>query len=117
MEYLCLIYTDEKQWANLSNAEREAVYKEYFAFTESIQQSGHFKGGNPLEKSDTATLVRVRDGKTATTDGPYAETKEQLGGFWVVDVPDLDAALDLAARGSKACGDAVEVRPFQGHES
>ena len=112
MEYLCLIYTDEKQWANLSNAEREAVYKEYFAFTESIQQSGHFRGGNPLEKSDTATLVRVRDGKTATTDGPYAETKEQLGGYYLVEARDLNEAITIAARIPGARYGAIEVRPI-----
>ena len=112
MEYLCLIYSDEKRWATMSEGERGAMYKEYFAFTESIKQSGHYKGGNPLEKSDAATLVRVRDGKTATTDGPYAETKEQLGGYYLIEARDLNEAIAIAARIPGARLGAIEVRPI-----
>ncbi len=112
MQYLCLIYSDEKAWEKMSNTERESVYKEYFAFTEGIRQSGAYVGGNPLEKSTTATTVRVRDGKTATTDGPYAETKEQLGGYYLVEARDLNEAIAIAARIPGARYGAIEVRPI-----
>ena len=75
--------------------------------------SGAFVFGGGLHPPSTATVVRAQDGEVLTTDGPYAETKEQLGGFWIVEAADLDAALDIAARGSAACGQPVEVRPFQ----
>ena len=113
MRYLCLIYNDEKQLNARSKSEAEAFTGEYFAFTEAIRQSGHYLGGEALQPVRTATTVRVRNGKLATTDGPFAETKEQLGGFWVIRAPDLDVALEIAARGSQACGNPVEVRPFE----
>jgi len=112
VEYLCLIYSDEKQWAALSDADRQAMYQEYGAFTEGIKKSGHFKGGNALEKSDTGTIVRVRDGKTSTTDGPFAETKEQLGGYYLVEARDLNEAIAIAARIPGARYGAIEVRPI-----
>jgi hypothetical protein len=84
---------------------------EYFAFTEGIRKSGHHLGGEALQPVQTATTVRVRNGKLSTTDGPFAETKEQLGGFYEIDVPDLDTALDWAARCPAASTGAVEVRP------
>jgi hypothetical protein len=113
MKYLCLIYEDEKLWHSMPKGEAEKVYGEYFTFTDGIRKSGHYIGGNPLQPTNTATTVRVRNGKVSTTDGPFAETKEQLGGFWVIRAADLDAALDWAAKGSAACREPVEVRPFQ----
>ena len=91
----------------------QQMYKAVDAFNQEIQQEGAWVFAGGLEPVSTATVVKVDDGKVLTTDGPFAESKEHLGGFWVVEAPDLDAALKLAARGSAACGAPVEVRPFQ----
>ena len=91
----------------------EKMYKQVDAFNVELQASGAWVFAGGLHPADTATVVRCSDGEVVTTDGPFAETKEQLGGFWVVKAPDLDAALALAAKGSEACGAPVEVRPFQ----
>ena len=91
----------------------QKMYKQVDIFNQEIQDEGAWVFAGGLEAPTTATVVRNTDGKVVTTDGPFAETKEQLGGFWVVEAPDLDAALALAARGSAACGAPVEVRPFQ----
>jgi hypothetical protein len=112
MQYLCLIYSDEKAWEKMSVEERESLYKDYFEFTEGIRKSGVYVGGNPLEKSTTATTVRVRDGRTATTDGPYAETKEQLGGYYLIEARDLNEAIAVASRIPGARHGAIEVRPI-----
>jgi hypothetical protein len=86
---------------------------EYREYTESIAASGNYKGGNALQSTKTATTVRVRNGKRQTTDGPFAETREQLAGYYLVDAPDLDAAISLAARIPGARNGAIEVRPIQ----
>jgi hypothetical protein len=86
--------------------------EEYGAFTQSIIQSGHFKAGDGLQPTSTATTVRVRDGKTLTTDGPFAETREQLAGYYLVEAKDLDTALEIAARIPGAKTGSVEVRPI-----
>ena len=91
----------------------EQVYKAVDAFNGELQAHGLWVFAGGLFPADTATVVRVKDGEVLTTDGPFAETKEQLGGFWVIKAPDLDAALAWAAKGSAACRAAVEVRPFQ----
>jgi hypothetical protein len=96
----------------MNAAERQKVTAEYGAFTQSIIQSGHFKAGDGLQPSTTATTVRVRDGKTLTTDGPFAETREQLGGYYLVEAKDLDAALAIAARIPGAKDGSIEVRPI-----
>jgi hypothetical protein len=93
--------------------EMQQIFKEVDAFNAELMASGQWVFGGGLEHPDTATVVRVKDGDVVTTDGPYAETKEQLGGFWIIEVPDLDAALALAAKGSAACRGPIEVRPFQ----
>ncbi|HEY8258653.1 MAG TPA: YciI family protein [Gemmatimonadales bacterium] len=111
MKYLCLIYDDEKKVAGMSQKESEAFMGEYFAFTEGIQKSGHYLGGEALQPVETATTVRVRNGKMATTDGPFAETKEQLGGFYLIDAKDLNDALQVASRIPSARLGSVEVRP------
>ena len=85
MKYLCLIYDAETSYANMSKAESDAFMGEYFAFTEGIKKSGHYLGGEALQPVHTATTVRVRNGKTSTTDGPFAETKEQLGGYYMIE--------------------------------
>ena len=113
MRYLCLIYDEEAKLNEMPKDESDAFMGEYFTFTEGIRQSGQYVAGEALHPVSTATTVRMRNGKLSTTDGPFAETKEQLGGFWVVEAPDLDAALALAAKATAACKAPVEVRPFQ----
>ena len=112
MEYMLLIYENEKSFAALSEAEKGKMYGEYRALTESIAKSGHFKAGAPLQPTTTATTVRVKGGKTVTTDGPFAETREQLGGYYLIDAKDLDEAIAIAARIPGARAGSVEVRPL-----
>ena len=111
MKYVCLIYDEEKKAAAMSKAEGDAFMGEYFAFTEGIKQSGQYVGGEALQPVQSATTVRVRDGKMSTTDGPFAETKEQLGGFYLITANDLDEALQVAAKIPSARIGSVEVRP------
>jgi hypothetical protein len=111
MQYLLMIYQNEAELANMDAAGRKAVTAEYFAFTQSIVQSGHFKAGDGLQPTTTATTVRVRDGKTLTTDGPFAETREQFAGYYLIEAKDLDTALAIAARIPGATKGSVEVRP------
>ncbi|HXO20531.1 MAG TPA: YciI family protein [Thermoanaerobaculia bacterium] len=113
MEYLLLIYNRESDWAALTEEARGALYKEYYEFTEGIRKSGHYKGGNPLQPVATATTVKVRDGKTMTTDGPFAETREQLGGYYLIDAANLDEAIGIGARIPSSRMGAIEVRPIQ----
>lgn len=112
MRYLCLIYEDEKKTAGMSESEANAFMGEYNAFTESIRSSGHYSAGEALQPVETATTVRVRNGKTLTTDGPFAETKEQLGGFYLINARDLNDAIQVAARIPSARHGSVEVRPI-----
>ena len=111
MRYLCLIYENEKAWESLPQAETEAVMNEYFAFTGDIQKNGKFVAGEALQPTGTATTVRVRNGKISTTDGPYVETKEQLGGFYLIEAKDLNEAIQIAGRIPSARYGGVEVRP------
>jgi len=112
MQYLCLIYGDEGAAARMTREEGQAIMGEYFAFTEDIKKSGHYVGGNPLEPTKTATTVRLRQGKISTTDGPFAETKEQLGGYYLIEAKDLNDAIQVAARIPAARSGSVEVRPI-----
>ena len=111
MQYLLLIYVREADSAKMSPADGAKMHQEYFEFTKSIQQSGHFKGGDALKPSTTATSVRVREGKRLVTDGPFAETREQLGGYYLVEAKDLDDATAIAARIPGAKHGTIEVRP------
>ena len=111
MKYLCLIYENEKAWADMPQPEADAMMGEYFAFTDGFTKSGHVLGGEALQPTSTATTVRVRNGKISTTDGPFAETREQLGGYYLVEAKDLDAALAIAARIPGAKVGSIEVRP------
>jgi len=112
MKYLCLIYSDESQWPKLPQAETETMLKEYGAFGESIKASGHWVAGHRLHPTSSASTVRIRNGKLSTTDGPFAETKEQLLGFYVLDVADLEEALAIARELHVANpGATYEVRP------
>jgi hypothetical protein len=112
MQYLLLIYQNEVEYAKIDPATSQKMMEEYGAFTQSIIRSGNFKAGDRLRPTTTATTVRVRDGKTLTTDGPFAETREQLGGYYLIDAPDLDAALAIAARIPSARLGSIEVRPI-----
>ena len=111
MQYLLMIYRSEADLGKMSPADRKQMTAEYGTFTQSIIQSGHFKAGDGLQPTTTATTVRVREGKTLTTDGPFAETREQLGGYYLVDAKDLDAAIAIAARIPGAKSGSIEVRP------
>jgi hypothetical protein len=111
MQYLLLIYNDESKLGHATEADKNAMFKEYGEFTASIVKSGNMKAGDALQPSSTATTVRVRDGKTMTTDGPFAETREQLGGYYLVNAKDLDEAIKLAARIPGARNGSIEVRP------
>jgi hypothetical protein len=113
MRYLCLIYDEEKKLAGMSKGDSDAFMGEYFSFTEGIKKSGHFLGGEALQPVQTATTVRVRNGKTSTTDGPFAETKEQLGGYYLINARDLNDAIQVAAKIPSARLGTVEVRPIQ----
>jgi hypothetical protein len=112
MQYLLMIYSNEAEYAKIDPATLQKVYGEYDAFTKSIVQSGNFKAGDRLQPTSTATTVRIRDGKTMTTDGPFAETREQLGGYYLVEAKDIDAALAIAARIPGARFGSIEVRPI-----
>jgi hypothetical protein len=111
MKYLCLIYADEAIWPSLPKSEEEKMMAEYRAYGESIRASGHFLGGNRLHNVDSATTIRVRNGKMSTTDGPFAETKEQLGGFYMIEAADLNDAISVASRIPGARVGSIEVRP------
>jgi len=112
MEYLLLIYSPEKELEKRSPADYAALNAEYGKFTADLKEKGHFKGGNPLQPTATATTVRAHDGKVLKTDGPFAETKEQLGGYYLVEAKDLDEAIALAARVPSARFGSIEVRPI-----
>src|SRR5947208_6092043 len=112
MQYLLLIYNNERNWTEASEKDVNTLKGEYMTFTEQIAKSGHYKGGNRLKPTNTATTVRVRDGKRQTTDGPFAETREQLGGYYLIDASNLDEATDIAARMPGARVGSIEVRPI-----
>ena len=110
MQYLLLIYEGEKRFQSLSKSDLAAELAEYRAFGSEFAKS--IQGGNALQPTTTATTVRVRNGKRLTTDGPFAETKEQLGGFYLVEARDLDQALEMAAKIPAARYGSIEVRPI-----
>jgi hypothetical protein len=112
MKYLCLIYGDQAEWAKMPKAESDKMGTEYYAYTGSIQRSGHYIGGNALQPTQTATTLRVRNGKLSTTDGPFAETKEQLGGYYLIEAKDLNDAIQVASKIPGARVGSVEVRPI-----
>jgi hypothetical protein len=112
MQYLLLIHDDEAQWGDMPEDERNAVYAEYGQYTQELQTRGILVGANQLQPASTATVVHVEDGKTLTTDGPFAETKEVLGGYYLIDVESLDEALVWAAKIPSARYGHIEVRPI-----
>jgi hypothetical protein len=111
MQYLLMIYRSEAELSQMDPEERQKMSADYGVFTQSIIQSGHFKAGDGLQPTATATTVRVRDGKILATDGPFAETREQLGGYYLVEARDLDEAIGIAARIPGAKAGSIEVRP------
>ena len=112
MKYLCLIYDDEKQLSGMAKPEADKFMGDYFAYTENIKTSGHHVAGEALQPVSTATTIRLRNGKLSTTDGPFAETKEQLGGFYLIEARDLNDAIQVASRIPSARTGSIEVRPI-----
>ena len=113
MKYLCLVYVEEQILHALPNHERVALSEEAMAYCDRLQKIGQLLAASPLHPVETATTVRVREGKASTTDGPFAETKEQLGGFLLLDVPDLNDAIRIATHFPAARIGSVEVRPMK----
>jgi hypothetical protein len=114
MQYLLMCCFDEKQWGKIPESQRDEVMQEYGEFVQSIVKSGHYLAGAKLQSSLTATTVRGRNGKPVLTDGPFAETKEQLGGYHLVECKDLDEALSIAKRiPTIRVGGTIEVRPLE----
>lgn len=112
MQYLLMIYQNEAEYAKIDTGTTQKMSAEYEAFTKGIIQSGNFKAGDRLRPTTTATTVRVRDGKMLATDGPFAETREQLGGYYLIEAKDLNAAIEIAARIPSARTGSIEVRPI-----
>ncbi len=111
MQYLLLLYVNEANWSGMTEAQQQQGLPAYRAYTEALAKAGAIKDGNRLRPSSSATTVRLTDGKTQVLDGPYAESKEQIGGYYLIDVADLDAAIAWAARCPAAGHGVVEVRP------
>jgi len=112
VQYMLLIYDDPKVCQEMGESERNGVMGEYFGYTEGLRQAGVLVSGEPLESTQTATTVRQRDGKRLITDGPFAETREALGGFYLLECESLDEALDHAGRCPSARFGSIEVRPI-----
>ncbi len=112
MRYMLLIYSNPTAWETWTKEESDQMHAEYGAFTKEILDSGEFISGDPLTSPDTGVTVRVRDGKASATDGPYAETKEHLAGYYAIDVKDLDRAKELAAKIPDSRYGSIEIRPI-----
>jgi hypothetical protein len=113
MQYMLLIYSDEAQWFGMSQAQMQAAMGQYMTYSKALVEAGVMRGGSELKPITTATVVRVRNGKPQMTDGPFAETKEQLGGYYILETPTLDEALKWASQCPGAHHGSVEVRPLQ----
>lgn len=113
-QYLLSVWHDTQEFPETSPEEMERMFAQVGAFNEEVQAAGAWVFAGGLHPATTATVVNSSKGDAVITDGPYAESKEQMGGFWVIEAKDLDEALDWARRGSAACEGPVEVRPFQG---
>jgi hypothetical protein len=111
MQYMLLIYGDESTWQGRGDEERNEVLQAYGAYTQELQKAGAMRAGDALQPTQTATTVRVQDSETLTTDGPFAETKEQLGGYYLIEAESLDDAIEWAAKCPAAREGSVEVRP------
>ena len=113
MKYLCLVYDEERTLYSLPGKEMDQLIRDHLDFDRDITQSGHMLGNNALEPVSAATTVRVRNGKISATDGPFAETKEQLGGYYLIEARDLNEAIQIAARIPSAKRGSIEVRPVR----
>jgi len=116
MQYILLIYEDERIWDTMGEAEQGKMFEEYGAFSAEVKAAGKFRAGEALLPTNKATTVRVRDGKTLLTDGPFAETREQLGGFYLIEADNLDDAVAIAAKIPNVRTGSVEVRPIMTFE-
>jgi hypothetical protein len=116
MQFLLMIYAEEARWKTLDPKERDAVLQEYLSFTKGIAESGHYRGGNELHPTPRAKTVRLRKGKQTITDGPFAETKEALGGYFLIEAKDIDEAVGIAAKIPSARWGSIEVRPIIPHD-
>jgi hypothetical protein len=116
VKFLCLVYAEQEKVAALSDGEWDALIGENLALCEDLRRSGHFVSAAPLDRIETATTVRVRHGRPATTDGPFAETKEQLGGYYLIEAQDREEAVRIAARIPGARHGSVEVRRLLAHD-
>jgi hypothetical protein len=116
LKYLCLVYADEKRIAALSRSEWDALVLENLELCEELRKSGHYVGASPLDSVETAVTVRMRNGKLSTNDGPFAETKEQLGGYYLIEARDVDEAIRVAGRIPGARLGSIEVRPIRVHD-
>ena len=114
MKYILLIYGDEKVWQSMSQEEMQKLYSGHRAYGEAMTKAGVMRGGSELKPVSTATTVRFSNGKPATLDGPFAETKEQLGGYYIIETENIEGALDWAAKMPGMSSGAVEVRPLAG---
>jgi hypothetical protein len=112
MQYLLMLYADEAGWSKMTQAQQEEGMAAYMAYTEALKKAGAYVGANRLRDTPTATTVRVANGKSQVLNGPYTDTKEQLGGYFLIEAPDLDAALAWAARCPGASHGVIEVRPI-----
>jgi hypothetical protein len=112
MQYLLLLYANESEWDKLTPAEQEQGGAAYVAYGEALKKAGALVGSNRLQVASSATTVRIKDGKTQVLNGPYADSREQLGGYFLIEAPDLDAALSWAARCPGASHGTIEVRPL-----
>ena len=112
MQYMLLIYGDEKSWTTMPADQLKKLYADYGTFTDELVASGAMRAGSELSPIATATTVRVRNGKVQATDGPFAETREQLGGYYIIDVDHLDEAIKWAAKIPSALGGSIEIRPL-----
>jgi hypothetical protein len=113
MQYLLMVYANENGWSNLSQAQQQEGMAAYMAYTEALRKAGVYVGSNRLEDTPSATTVRIANGKSQVLNGPYTDTKEQLGGYYLIEAPDLDAALAWAARCPGASHGVIEVRPVR----
>lgn len=112
MQYMLMLYANEGDWTSLTKTEQEQGVAAYAAYTEALKTAGALVSGGRLQPTTAATTVRIADGKSQVLDGPYVDSKEQLGGYYLIDVPNLDAALSWAARCPTASHGVVEVRPL-----
>jgi hypothetical protein len=117
MQYLLMVYVNEASWPKMSKAEQEQGIAAYGAYTEALNKAGVLKGSNRLQPVSTATTVRLANGKPQVLDGPYVDSKEQVGGYYLIDVADLDAAISWASRCPGASHGVVEVRPVWSMQS